>query len=65
MRDSGRRHGVVDHGNWNTWAILRFWVDSGVISTLSNRILPRDGVTMPDMRLRRVVLPQPDGPSSA
>jgi len=26
---------------------IALWVDSGVISTPSNRILPRDGVTMP------------------
>ena len=45
--------------------MLRFWVDSGVMSTPSNRILPRDGVTIPEIRFSSVVLPQPDGPSSA
>ena len=45
--------------------MLRFWVDSGVMSTLSNRIFPRDGVTMPEIRFNSVVLPQPDGPSRA
>jgi hypothetical protein len=28
--------------------MLRFWVDSGVISAPSNRIFPRDGVTIPE-----------------
>ena len=45
--------------------MLRFWVDSGVMSSPSNRIFPRDGVMMPEMTLSSVVLPQPDGPSSA
>ena len=39
--------------------------NSGVMSVPSNRIFPRDGVTMPEIRLSSVVLPQPDGPSSA
>jgi hypothetical protein len=35
------------------------------MSTPSKVILPRDGVTMPEIRFNSVVLPQPDGPSSA
>ena len=45
--------------------MLRFCVVCVVTSTPSNRILPREGVTMPEIKFNSVVLPQPDGPSSA
>ena len=52
-------------GNWKTWATLRFAVSKSVTSTPSKYTRPTDGVSNPEMMLRSVVLPQPDGPSSA
>jgi hypothetical protein len=52
-------------GNWNTWAMLRSCGEARVTSRPSKRTVPCDGVSRPDIRFSKVVLPQPDGPSSA
>ena len=52
-------------GNWNTCAMLRCCGVWSVTSTPSNFTVPCDGVMSPDTMFSIVVLPQPDGPSSA
>ena len=52
-------------GNWNTWAMLRRSVGTRVMSRPSNSSRPCEGITRPEMMFSNVVLPQPDGPSSA
>ena len=52
-------------GNWNTWAMFRCCGVRAVTSTPSNLTVPRDGLTRPETMLSSVVLPHPDGPSSA
>ena len=50
---------------WNTCAMLRRSGERSVTSRSSKRMRPSVGVSRPDMMLSSVVLPQPDGPSSA
>jgi hypothetical protein len=52
-------------GNWNTWAMFRCCGVRPVTSTPSNFTVPRDGLMRPETMLSSVVLPHPDGPSSA
>ena len=62
----GDRHGVVDDReleHLGDVALLRS--TASVTSLPSNSTCPCDGVTRPEMMLSSVVLPQPDGPSSA
>src|SRR3546814_6454038 len=51
-------------GNWNTWAMLRSRVSRSVTSRPPNLTRPSLGAMRPEMTLRRVVLPQPEGPRS-
>jgi hypothetical protein len=52
-------------GNWNTCAMLRCCGLSFVTSRPSKLRPPCDGVTSPETMFSNVVLPQPEGPSSA
>ena len=46
--------------------MLRFSVGRrGHVDIVERHLALRDGVTRPEMMLSRVVLPQPEGPSSA
>ena len=52
-------------GNWNTCAMFRCCGERCVTSSPSNLTVPCDGITRPEMMFSIVVLPQPEGPSSA
>jgi hypothetical protein len=51
--------------DWNIIAVSRFSGGRPRMSRPSTRIAPASGVTKPAMERRRVVLPQPELPSSA
>ena len=52
-------------GNWKTWAMLRCRGVRPVTAVPSNFTLPCEGFTRPETMFSSVVLPQPEGPSSA
>ena len=53
-------------GNWNTWAMLRSSVgEAGDVAAVEQDPALGSARRRPEMMLSSVVLPQPDGPSSA
>ena len=60
------RHGVVDDRELEHLRDVALLPGvASVTSRPSNRMRPSVGRSRPEIRLRSVVLPQPDGPSSA